>query len=40
LVVIGLLFEGTLRRADWLLTTLVAGGAIDLGLFFLDPGVR
>ncbi|HJR71097.1 MAG TPA: rhombosortase [Gammaproteobacteria bacterium] len=40
LVVIGLLFEGTLRNTDWLLTALVAAGAIDLGLFFLDPGVR
>lgn len=40
LVVISLLFEGTLRSADWLFTALVAGGAIDLGLFFLDPGVR
>lgn len=40
LVVIGFLFEGTLRTTDWLLTALVAGGAIDVGLFFLDPGVR
>ena len=40
LVVIGFLFEGTLRTTDWLLTALVAGGAIDLGLFSLDPGVR
>ncbi len=40
LLVIGVLFEGTLRSADWLLTALVAGGAIDAGLFFLDPEVR
>lgn len=40
LLVIGLLLEGTLRNADWLLTAFVAGGAIDGGLFFLDPGVQ
>jgi rhomboid family GlyGly-CTERM serine protease len=40
LAVIGLLFEGTLRSVDWLITALVAAGAIDAGLFFFEPGVR
>jgi rhomboid family GlyGly-CTERM serine protease len=40
LVVIGLLFEGTLRSGDWAVTALVAAGTIDAGLFFLEPGVR
>lgn len=40
LVVIGLLFEGTMRSVDWVITALVAAGAIDAGLFFFEPGVR
>lgn len=40
LVVIGLLFEGTMRSIDWVITALVAAAAIDAGLFFFEPGVR
>ena len=40
LVVIGLLFERVFRSTDWVLTTIVAAGTIDAGLFFFEPSVR
>ena len=39
LVVIGALFEGEFRNADWWRVSLASAAAIDLGLYVLDPAV-
>jgi rhomboid family GlyGly-CTERM serine protease len=37
LAIIGLLFEGVFRNADWLRVGVVSAAAIDLGLYALEP---
>ncbi len=39
LVIIGALFDGVLRNADWWRLSLVSAAAIDLGLYWLEPDV-
>ncbi len=39
LAVIGLLFEGVFRNADWLRVGVASAAAIDLGLYTLEPTV-
>ena len=39
LVIIGALFDGVLRNADWWRVSFAATAAIDLGLYLLEPGV-
>jgi rhomboid family GlyGly-CTERM serine protease len=39
LAIIGLLFDGVFRNADWLRIGAASAAAIDLGLYVLDPGV-
>jgi rhomboid family GlyGly-CTERM serine protease len=39
LLIIGALFEGVFRNADWWRMTLVCAATIDLGLYLFSPGV-
>jgi rhomboid family GlyGly-CTERM serine protease len=39
LAIIGLLFEGVFRNADWLRLGAASAAAIDVGLYLLDPAV-
>jgi rhomboid family GlyGly-CTERM serine protease len=39
LAIIGALFDGVFRNADWWRVSLVSAGAIDVGLYVFDPGV-
>ena len=39
LAIIGLLFEGVFRNADWLRIGTASAAAIDIGLYVLDPPV-
>jgi len=39
LVIIGALFDGVLRNADWWRVSLASVAAIDLGLYLFEPGV-
>jgi rhomboid family GlyGly-CTERM serine protease len=39
LAIIGLLFEGVFRNADWLRIGAASAAAIDVGLYVLDPSV-
>jgi rhomboid family GlyGly-CTERM serine protease len=39
LAIIGLLFEGVFRNADWLRLGAASLAAIDIGLYLLDPAV-
>jgi rhomboid family GlyGly-CTERM serine protease len=39
LAIIGLLFEGLFRNADWLRLGAASAAAIDIGLYALDPSV-
>ena len=39
LVIIGALFDGVFRNADWWRLSLASAAAIDLGLYVLDPDV-
>ncbi len=39
LAIIGLLFEGVFRNADWLRVGAASAAAIDLGLYALEPTV-
>jgi rhomboid family GlyGly-CTERM serine protease len=39
LVVVGALFEGVLRNADWWRVSFASAAAIDLGLYLFEPDV-
>ena len=39
LAIIGALFDGVFRNADWWRVSLVSAAAIDVGLYVFDPGV-
>jgi rhomboid family GlyGly-CTERM serine protease len=39
LLIIGALFDGVLRNADWWRVSVASAAAIDLGLYLFEPGV-
>ena len=39
LAIVGMLLEGVYRNADWWRVTIASAGAIDLGLYYLEPSV-